>query len=115
MSDKFSSETLKAAFADATEAILPPGSMTLESANRVAVAHADAWEAETRENGYNTRRLEQDIRDRDRWVAGYKAEIAELRGTCKAALGWMAVHGPSSPDEMGRHFVALSALEAALR
>lgn len=41
-------ETLRAAFAGATEAILPPGSMTPESAERVANTYANAWEVEQR-------------------------------------------------------------------
>jgi len=39
-------ETLKSAFADCDEEILPPGSMTLEPASKVAAAHGDAWAAD---------------------------------------------------------------------
>lgn len=40
----YTHETLRAAFSDCDEAILPPGSMTLEPASKVADAHADAWQ-----------------------------------------------------------------------
>ena len=102
-------DELRAAFKDVEEGLLPPGSMTLETAETVANMFADAWEGDIKRSDMMTS-------CRDHWKNSYDAlrkrleELERERDEARQEAAFLRCHWtpPGDPidgaENEGRHF-----------